>query len=159
PMLADQKPEVRAGARSSHRPVVLDDVDPAAHADPGRDALEQVADVSRELALAVGRCLCRVGVDLRDDPRRRVAHTEEPAFALRDDLEPNGALVEPRVELLELSQRGPLRLTDGLAGRLDLAEILHHRLAFRFFRFTRRGGAGGSADLSSAGSAGPSLFW
>ena len=71
---------------------------------------------------------------MSDDPGRRVAHTEQPALALGDDLEPNGALVEPRMELLELAERSPLRLADGLAGRLDLAEVLHHRLAFRFFR-------------------------
>src|SRR5438093_5509347 len=60
--------------------------------------------------------------------------------------------------LLELPQRGPLRLPDGLAGRLHLE--LHQRRAF-FFRFTRRGwlwlGLGvsaGTAACAWAGSAG-----
>src|SRR5438034_3164739 len=155
-VLADQEPEIRAGARRRDRFVVLEDVDPATDADPGGDAFEQLAHVCRELAVAVGGALCRVRVDLRDDSRRRIADAQEPSLALRDDLELDGALVEPRMELLELAQRGPLGLADGLAGRLDLAQVLRHRLAFPFFRFTRRGAAGGADALSSAGSAVPS---
>ena len=74
----------------------------------------------------------------RDHPCGCVPDSEQPALALRDDLEPNRALVEPRMELLELAQRRPLRLAHRLAGRFDLAQVLRHRLAF-FLRFTRRG--------------------
>ena len=55
----------------------------------------------------------------RDHTGRRVADAEQPALALCHHLELDGALVEPGIQPLELAQRRPLRLADGLARRLD----------------------------------------
>ena len=56
---------------------------------------------------------------LGDDVRRSETDAEQPALAFGDDLELHAVAIEARNELLELAQRGPLRLADGLAGRLD----------------------------------------
>src|SRR5581483_8635043 len=85
----------------------------------------------------------------------RVPDAEQAALALGDDLEPDGALVECGVALLELAQRRPFRLTDRLARRLDrqIGAGGHLRPAF-FLRRTRRGGccARGAAGFGESGS-------
>jgi hypothetical protein len=82
------------------------------------------------------RCAFLVAaVDAGHDPGRLVADAEEPALALRDDLEAHRRLVEAGTHPLELPQRSPLRLADGLARHLD--RDLAHRLE-PFFRFTLR---------------------
>ena len=91
-----------------------------------------------------------------DDAGRREADAQKAALALGDHLEPHRGLVDARPQLLELAQRGPLGLADGLAGRLDL-QRLAHRLAFPFLRLTRRGCCGAEdwaagVDPPSAGS-------
>ena len=70
--------------------------------------------------------------------RGRVANAQQPALALREHLEVDGRLVEPRREPFELAQRMPLRFADGFPSRLDLERLAHRRARF-FFRFTRRG--------------------
>ena len=120
--------------RSSSSSTSIRPVTPIAVDDP----LDEVAHLRGELAVVVAR---RASHGLRrdrcDHPGGNVADAEQPALALRDDLEPHGAFVEARLLLLELAQRGPLRLADGLARGLDLE--LHQRRAF-FFRLTFRGG-------------------
>src|SRR5262245_7884633 len=63
------------------------------------------------------------------------------------------------MELLELAERGPLRLADGLAGRLDLTQVFHQRRALFFLRLTRRGGAAGAAGFASLGEGAPSWLF
>src|SRR5206468_2484383 len=60
----------------------------------------------------------------------------------------HGRLVEPGSQALELAQRRPLRLADGLPGRLD-EEVGAHLRAF-FFRRTIRGWPGGGGFGSFA---------
>ena len=87
-----------------------------------RDPLDQLAHVRRELARrsrAAARGRRGARVDRCDDAGRRVADAEQAALALGEHLEPHRRLVEPGLEVLELPQRRPLRLADGLARRLD----------------------------------------
>ena len=102
--------------------------------------------VGRELGLAGDRSSRRLHLhgsrlgDRRQHSGRCIADAEQPALALGEHLELDGRLVEPGRELLELPKRLPLRLADGLAGRLDL-ELAAHRPPRGFFRFTRLGAA------------------
>ena len=82
------------------------------------------------------------GIHLGDDVGGRVPDPEQAPLSLRDDLEPHALAVEAGDELLELTERGPLRLADGLAGCLDSNDC---GPAHRFglpprFRLTFRGG-------------------
>src|SRR5919202_5051312 len=158
PVPADQNAEVAAAALDVHRVVALLDVDAAVDADGRRDPLHELARLRSERRLRADRRRLRRLVDGSDHARRRVADAENPPLALGDDLEPNGRLVEPRREPLELSQRGPLRLADRLAGGLDLERLLGlgaHRRAFFFF-FTRLGAAAGVGFGSGCLRAAPS---
>src|SRR5207302_9377952 len=85
---------------------------------------------------------------------RRVADAEEPTLAFGDHLEPHRRLLEPGIALLELTQRRPLGLADGLARRLDRQLGGHRRPAF-FFRRTLRGGCGRDAAGAGLGASGP----
>ena len=109
------------------------------------DPLEQLAEVGREIALVTGRrsrrrFRNRRGVHRRDHTRRRVADAEQAALPLGEHLEAHGRLVETRRELLELTQRMPFRLADGLPGRLDRQGSVTSRPSAPFLRLTRRGG-------------------
>src|SRR5581483_8200364 len=81
--------------------------------------------------------------------RRRRADPEQPALALVDHLEADGAAVERRRAVLELPQRVPLRLADRLARALG-GQLGHRRLPPFFLRLTRRGG-GAAAALAGCG--------
>ena len=150
-VLADQHAELGAVAASRTLLVVLHDVDPALDAERVADSLEELAQRRRSLALVASARRARRGRSAsstrRDHARRRVADAEQAALALGDDLEANRRLVEARVQALELAQRRPLRLADGLARRLDRDARSVTRGARRFFfRLTcarlRRGGFG-----------------
>src|SRR5581483_7786905 len=76
------------------------------------------------------------------------------ALTLRDDLELHRRLVERGIPLLELAQRRPLRLADGLARRLDrqVGVGAHLRLVrFFFLRRTWRGALACGFGRSGAG--------
>ena len=122
----------RPGRRSRARP-------PRARRARGRGARAR----SRRRAAAPGsRAAARAGDgSRRNHPRRRVADAEQAALALAHDLEGDARLVEPRRQPLELAQRLPLRLADGLAGRLD-RDVGAHRREPPFLRLTRRGCCG-----------------
>src|SRR5205085_8943853 len=107
----------------------------------GDDALAKCANFPRQLAL-VSRLSRRVPRYRSEHARRRVADAEQAALSFRDDLELHGRLVEARLALLELSKRGPLCLANRLPCRFDL-QLAHRRAFCFFFRFTRRGCAGG----------------
>src|ERR671924_1680399 len=133
-MTADQQPEVTAGARGDDGIVELVDVDAARDPHSERDPRDELAHERCDIALVGPRRLLHdhtVALDGGDDARRRIADSEQAALALGDDLEPNRALVETRAQALELAQRRPLRLADGLAGGLD-AELLAHLAACTF---------------------------
>jgi hypothetical protein len=149
-VLPDQKAKLAADEGRGHRLLVLDDLDPGLHADRVENVVEHLAHLGGLLAfldrLGSGS-LGRVGG--RNHPRRRVADAQQPALALGDHLKPNRRLVDPRLELLELAQRCPLRLTNRFARRLDLEA---HRRAFLFFlRLTRRGCAGAAGAGAGSG--------
>ena len=110
----------------------------------GGDVLEQLAErgAAASLSSAGGGSGShgRVAVgDGREHAGRRVADAEQAALALGEHLEADRGLVERRREALELAQRLPLRLADGLAGRLDRRARRVTARAPPFFRFTRRG--------------------
>src|SRR5262249_34978137 len=91
-----------------------------------------------------------------DAPRGRVAHPKAPPLPFLQSLDPPRRLVDRGLEPLELAQRLPLRLADGLAGRLDRDQ----RRGPPFFFLTRRGAAGlgfGAAARAGAGVL-PSVF-
>ena len=134
---------MRAGQSGDERFVLLDDLDPAAEAEPRGDPLEDLAHAGGQLGLGVVRLGNRAGLDRSNDACGRVPDSEQATLTLGDDLELNGGLVELRMELLELAKRRPLRLADGLAGGLDAQGFFGHRLARFFLRFTRRGGPDG----------------
>ena len=67
----------------------------------------------------VGSALAGRRRDTRDDPRRGEPDAEQPTLSLRDDLELHLLAIEAGNARLELAQRSPLGLADGLAGRLD----------------------------------------
>src|SRR5581483_9435134 len=109
------------------------------------DPRDEPACLRRLAALGCrgGRGLRRLGGKVGHDARRLVAHAEQPALALGDDLETHRSLVKRGVTRLELAQRGPLRLADGLTGRLDgqiPCRLAHLRPELFFFlRRTWRG--------------------
>src|SRR5919198_3968076 len=160
-VLADHQPELTAGQRREHRLVVLAKLDAGADADRFENPLEDLADLVGQLAVALvsRRRLSddRGGIDRRDYASGRVADPEETSFTLGNDLEANGRLVNAGLELLELTQRRPLRLADGLARCFDLKSLCHRRAFFFFFRLTLRGWlgatAGAGAGATSSGGA------
>src|SRR5262249_26771655 len=90
----------------------------------------------------------------RDDVRRREPDPEKASLAFGHHLEVHLFPIEPRYELLELAERGPLRLADRFAGRLDAHDTLvaHRGLPPRL-RLTRRGaGEVGFGRSPAAGS-------
>ena len=93
------------------------------------EQLAQVGSSSLSSPAAAGRRRTAAAPSTRGDhPGRRIADAEQPALALRDDLEADRRLVEPRRQPLELAQRLPLRLADGLARRLDLGSPVARRV-------------------------------
>src|SRR5205823_12553650 len=93
-----------------------------------QDPVENLANLAAELAVVLGGWSLgdhRAGVYDRNHARRREADTEQTALALRQHLKADRGLVDPRLELLQLAQRRPLRLADGLAARLDLQSLGH----------------------------------
>src|SRR5262249_17973262 len=120
--------------------VVLLDHKSGLNADRADDPVEELPDRGREIALVGGRLgtvRVTVGCDGRDHPRGREAHPEQPPLALGDDLKLDRGLVEPRTELLQLTERRPLGLADRLACGLDLQLVAHRRA--RLLRLTLRG--------------------
>ncbi len=151
-MAADQDAEVRSADCRSHVVVPLVERDGARDPERRERPLEERACGGRLAALVRRRCRCgRRALDRRDDACGRVADAEETALALADDLEANGLAVDAGGAVLELAERGPLRLADGLARRLDGDLVGHRRLPPPLrFRFTRRGGpATGAGEAPS----------
>ena len=92
---------------------------------------------------AARRPLHRVGVDRRAITRAGAYPTpSSPRSPSETTWKLHRRLVEPGMEPLQLAQRRPLRLADGLAGRLDRRRSSVIRAPF-FFRFTRAAAAGG----------------
>ena len=141
PVASDEGAQVGAGAVDTDAGFVLVHLDPAVDAERVGDLFEQRADVGGQIALGDGGDRRRVIdgplLDHRDDARRRVADTEQSALALREHLEADRGLVEARLPALELAQRRPLRLADGLSRRLDDHVAGHRRARFFFLRTTR----------------------
>src|SRR5207249_1217610 len=80
---------------------------------------------------------CRVDFDRCQHARRLVPHAEQAALALGQDDELDGVALKRGEAPLELMQRRPAGLADGLAGGLDLDSFVRgHR---RFFGRFRRG--------------------
>jgi hypothetical protein len=105
------------------------------HPKLANDPSEELAHGGGELAV-VGGVTDPVSVvarrNRRDHTGRSKTNAEQPALALGNHLELDRRLVQARLELLELAQRRPLRLADGLAGGLDLQPraFVHHRGSF-----------------------------
>ena len=130
-MLADQYAEVTTGERRGKRLVVLLDRQPRVHADLADDPYKELAYGGGKLALVDslgGRVAIVVRSDRRDHAGRGKTDTEQAALALGDHLELDRRFVEPGLELLELAQRRPLRLADGLPRGFDLEQpaLAHH---------------------------------
>ena len=79
--------------------------------------------------------------------RRLIADAKQAALAFCDDFEAHRRLVETGVTELEVAQCRPLRLADGLAGRLDRHVAGQRRPAFFFLRTFR----GGCCERAGAG--------
>src|SRR6185437_6802649 len=155
-VLADQESEIAAGARDENLLVPFVRLGHGADPDRGHDALDQLAHPLLELGLVVAwRPDRRRARSARgDDTGRRVADAEQAALALGDHLEADARLVEPGHGELEVAQRLPLRLADGLARGLDRdlvdrargAILAHRRAPPRLRRCVRgcwgRGGVG-----------------
>ena len=127
-VLADHEPEVAAGERSRRSPRPASRTSTVAR---GRARRATCSSNSRTRAArrdglsVVGRRRARDGRrTLGDHAGRHVADPEQPALALGEDLELDARLVEPGEAPLELAQRRPLGLADGLAGRLGLGRRL-----------------------------------
>ena len=138
----------------------LADHDAAADAQFLDDALDQSAHVRGQLGL-LGRRARRDGRHGSvgrggDDPRRRVPDAEQAALALGDDLEPDRVPVDPRPLPLELAQRRPLRLADGLSRRFDEQILGHRRARFFFLRTTRGWPAGFGGGFAAFAPSAPS---
>ena len=132
-------PETVAVTSSSPSSMLTVPGTPSAASDRSSSARATAASSSSSSAIGSGvpaRPLRR-----SHDARRRVADAEQAPLALGQDLEAHGLAVDAGREPLELAERRPLRLADGLARRLDGDLVAHRRLPPPLrFRFTRRGG-------------------
>src|SRR5439155_24657784 len=108
---------------------------PGMHADLADDSPEELPHIGGKLAL-VDHLGATITVPIpvafrryrRNHAGRSKTDTEQAALALGDHLELDRRLVEPGLELLELAQRRPLRLADGLPRGFDLEQpaLAHH---------------------------------
>src|SRR6185436_20288739 len=98
--------------------------------DSGADPLDEIPHLPREPTGARGHLFHTLAdsvlADRGDHPRRRIADAEQAPLSLGDDLELHRGLVEGGMELLELPERGPLRLADRLTCCLDLPVFFSH---------------------------------